>query len=374
MLSQRKQPRQKSRNRKTSGMIASIKRMLTKSNSLLGLDIGSSSIKVANLRQDKTGYVMSDFGMIETPADSITGGEIVQPIAVSEAVKGLVADCKIKMKSVATNIWGSAVIVKKITMPRMEVGLVAEQIKWEAEQYIPFDINEICLEYHVLRGVTQSSETMDVLLVAAKREFVLNYASAIKSSGLRCEVLDVSSFALANCFEYNYGRLTESVALLNFGARVTNFVMMEQGEVVFCRDIPVGGINYSNDIHKELGVSVKEAESLKMSAVMGQAVPVEVSNVLKSTSDVIADEIQNSFDFYLATADHSGISKIYVSGGSARVPGLVDHISNTTKVGHELLNPFQKVRYDQKKFSEDYIAQIQPYAALAVGLALRSGG
>lgn len=356
-------------------MIAdSIKKMLFTPKPLIGLDIGSSTIKLASLRKAKQGVTLSHFGMIETPIDSLNGGEIIQSAAIAQAIKTLMLDCKVKLKHAVTNIWGSAVIVKKITMPKMEAGLVAEQIKWEAEQYIPFDINEICLEFHILKGNPQNLETMDVLLVAAKRDFVSNYAFTVKGAGLKCDILDVSSFALANCFEFNYGKLSETVVLLNFGARVTNFVVVERGEVAFCRDIPVGGINYSNDIHKELGVSIKEAESLKMGATIGQQVPDEVANVLRSTTDVIADEIQNSFDFYLATSNNASIDRIFVTGGSSKVPGLVSHISKVTNVNYEALNPFLRVGYDQGKFSNEYISQIQPYAALAVGLALRGGG
>lgn len=348
--------------------------MLFKSKKILGIDIGSSSIKAAELNVGKKGYHLSSFSMTPTPTDAINGGEIVQAAVLSSAIKSMISEMKVKRKNVATNIWGSAVIVKKITVPKMEAKLVSEQIKWEAEQYIPFDINEISLEFHILENVMSGPETMDVLLVAAKKDFVFSYYSVIEKAGLRCSVLDISNFALANCFEANYGKMQEVVVLLHLGAKVTNLVVIDNGEVVFCRDIPIGGINYTNDIHKEMGVSIDEAESLKLSAVMNQQVPEEVNSIISATSEVITDEIQNSFDFYTATANNTTISRFYVSGGCSGIPGLIQQVSSTSGIPFEIFNPFIGITYDKKKFSFEYIEQIKPYAPIALGLAMRAVG
>src|SRR5690606_32780194 len=144
-------------------------------------------------------------------------------------------------------------------------------IKFEAEQYIPFDVNEINLDFTVLKNKNQSAETMDYLLIAAQREFLFKIAEVIETAELECSIVDVSGFALANTFIFNHSeRVGETIGLINCGAGVTNFVVMEDGEVVFARDIPVGGLNFTNDIHKQMGVSLEEAEALKISASTGQ--------------------------------------------------------------------------------------------------------
>lgn len=344
--------------------------MFFRSNKILGLDIGSSSIKVLELEVGKKGATINSFGLVKTPDGCLQGGEIIQREPISAAIQQVVKEIKTKRKNVATNIWGSAVIVKRISMPKMETHLVAEQIKWEAEQYIPFDINEISLEYHILEGFGEE-ETMEVLLVAAKREFVVSYMGVIEASGLKSSIIDVSNFALANCFEFNYGRLGGVHVLLNIGARVTNFVVLENGEVTFCRDIPVGGDNFTNDIHKELGVSLEEAEALKMGLAQPGETPEEVQNVVTSTNDLVSDEIQNSFDFYLATSTHAAVDQFYVTGGGMNLPGLVDKISEKSGVSYQVMNPLLKVNYNKKKMTAEYVEKIRSYLSIGIGLGLR---
>jgi len=346
--------------------------MLFGSNKLVGLDIGTSSIKLVEVEATKKKITLTSFGFIPTPPGSITAGEINNPEALSEAIRKLVAQSKTKRRKACTSIWGTAVITKKISIPRIERNVLSEQLKWEAEQYIPFDINEINLEYHVLDEVRASPDQMNVLLVAAKRDFVMRYAEVVEAAGLECSVVDVSGFALANCFEVNYGKTpNQTLALLNIGAGMTNFVILENGEATFSRDIPVGGITYTNDIQKVMGVSLEEAESLKISAGTGQPVPQEVSDVLVQTNEVVAEEIRRSFDFYLATSSDASIHKIYVTGGGLGLPGLYEQLQSSLSLPIENLNPFINIDFNRRVFSEEYISQISPYASVGLGLALR---
>ena len=231
---------------------------------ILGLDIGTSSIKIAEIDAGRRGVTLNKFTVVPIADGAVVGGEILDGTAVTQVIQGACRQAKTKRKNVCAGMWGTSVIVKKISMPRMDDKVVAEQIKWEAEQYIPFDINEISLEYHILKSMRGAGENMEVLLVAAKQEFVFRYLEVIENAGLKCSLIDVSGFALANCFEFNYGITNEPTALLNIGAGVTNFVVVDRGEVIFSRDVSVGGMNYTNDIHKGMGVSVPEAESLKI--------------------------------------------------------------------------------------------------------------
>lgn len=345
--------------------------MLFGEKKLVAVDIGTSSIKLAEVESSRRGPMLKRFAMLPLTPGLVEGGEIVDIASVSESIASLVKANKIKAKYASTGLFGGGVIVKKITMPRMEPNLVAEQIKWEAEQYIPFDVNEISLEHHILENRNPSSESIEVLLVAAKQEFVFRSVETVESAGLSCAIMDVNGFALANCFEANYGALDGTVALLNIGAGTTNLVVLDRGEVIFCRDISIGGSTYTNEIGKSMSVSTAEAESLKISASLGQEVPSEVNNILTNTSEQVVEEIKNSFEFYTATASGSAIQRLYVSGGSIFVPGLVEQLSKSVGAPYEVFDPFLKMSYDPKAFSSEYISQIKSISPIALGLALR---
>jgi type IV pilus assembly protein PilM len=340
---------------------------------ILGLDIGTSSIKLAELDTSRRGMVLNRFSIIPIPPGAVNGGEITDGTSVTAAIEQLILESKTKRRKVATGMWGTSVIVKKIQMPRMDEQVVAEQIKWEAEQYIPFDVNEISLEHHILKN-TRGGENMEVLLIAAKQEFVFRYLEVIEAAGVKCSCIDVSGFALANCFEFNYGATNEPTALLNIGSGVTNFVVVDKGEAIFSRDIPVGGYTYTADIHKSMGVSLEEAEALKISASMGQEVPEEVNSIIRSTNDAVVDEIRNSFEFFSATSGGSTIHKFFVTGGSIYVPKLIETLAHSSGTPYEVMDPFIKVSANTRTMPLDYLAQIKSLSAVALGLAMRRDG
>lgn len=338
---------------------------------LVALDIGTSSIKLAEIAQTARGPVLKKFGVMPLPPGAIVGGEIIESGQVSSTCENLVAASKTKRKLAVTGMWGNAIIIKKIVMPKIEAKLVPEQLRWEAEQYVPFDINEISLEYHILSSKNPSSETMDVLLVAAKQEYVFRFIECIEAAKLKCSVMDVGGFALANCFQQNYGTPEVPTALVNIGAGVTNFVAIDSGDVQFCRDIAIGGGSVTSEISKSMGVSPGEAEALKLSASFGQEVPAEVNSVIASSNEQIVDEIKTTFDFYAATANGVGCKKFYVSGGSIFIPGLVESLSKATGLPFEPFDPFLKIQHDPKVFTAAYIDQIKAISPVALGLALR---
>jgi type IV pilus assembly protein PilM len=348
--------------------------MLFGSKRLIGLDIGTSSIKVAEIEVNRKGADLLSFGMTATPLNSINGGDISNPSAISVAVQSLLSEIKMKKRSVSIGIWGTAVIVKKITIPKIEKKLIAEQIKWEAEQYIPFDVNDIVLDYHIINPQT-SGETFDILLVAAQNDLVAQYNSVVTGSGMQMSVLDVSGFALANAFELNFGKTVgETIALLNIGAGVTNFVILSDGEVIFSRDIPVGGQSFTNEIHKEMGMTLTEAEAMKISASHGSAVPEQVQSIISNSNESVAEEIRNSFDFFAASNTGVNPQRIFYTGGCSVVPGLMEAIQRSLSLSCEMFNPFGRVRAKNKSLNEAYLQQVAPFAAVAVGLAVRKAG
>lgn len=340
---------------------------------VLGLDIGSSTIKIAEINVAGGKAELVSFGFAPTPHGAISAGEVSNASSLALAVAGLVAEIKTKRKKVALGMWGTAVIVKKITIPKIERKLIADQIRWEAEQYIPYDVNEIALSHHVVESPS-SAETLDVLLVAAQNSMVSQYAETVRSARLELAILDVSGFALANIFEANYGRRPgETIALLNIGAGNTNFVVVHGGDVVFSRDMPVGGFNYTNEIQKEMGVSATEAESLKLSAVNKSEVPDEVHSIIAASNDAMTEEIRNGFDFFAASTTGLTISRCFFSGGGSGMPGLMEKVSQMANVPVEKLNCFHRIS-PGKKMNAQYLRKINSFAPIALGLALRQAG
>jgi type IV pilus assembly protein PilM len=341
---------------------------------VLGLDIGTSSIKLAEMDFSARGASLEAFGFVQTPPNAVSAGELNDPASLSITLQSLLSELKTKRKHICTGMWGTAVIVKRITIPKSDAKMIGEQLNFYAEQYIPFDINNVSLSFHLLSNST-SPDTVDVLLVAAQNELVSQYNQVVVSAGLTCSILDVSGFALANCFEANYGKLRgETVAVINFGSSVSNFVVINGGEIIFCRDIPVGGLNYTNEISKTMGVTVQEAESLKLSAIARREVPDDVHSVITNTNEMISEEIRNSLDFLNATSGNTNLSRLFYTGGSATTTGLVDTVQKSIGLITEVFNPFQRVRFNSRRLSQTYMAQISPFASVAMGLGLRTPG
>jgi type IV pilus assembly protein PilM len=343
------------------------------SKKVLGLDIGSSTIKIAEMNVSRSGAELQAFGFAPTPVGAINAGEIANPSALSLAIATLIGEIKTKRKKVSIGMWGTSVIVKKITIPKIDRKLIADQIRWEAEQYIPFDVNDIALSHHVIEN-SSAMESLDVLLIAAQNSMVYQYSQTVKESKLELSILDVSGFALANAFEANYGvRPAETIALLNIGAGNTNFVVVHNGEVVFSRDMPVGGFNYTHEIQKDMGISATEAESLKLSAVAKGEVPPEVHTIIASSNEAMTEEIRNGFDFFAASTAGLTISRCYFSGGGSGMPGLMEKVAQMANLSTEKLNCFKKVTAS-RNLNPSYLAQINPFAPIAMGLGLRKAG
>jgi type IV pilus assembly protein PilM len=342
---------------------------------ILGLDIGTSTIKVAELESSRGSPQLTAFAVLPTPPNSIAGGEILDTVVLSQAIKSLLDQVRSKRRHVVTGIWGTAVITKKISLPKMDAKLIEEQIRWEAEQYIPFDINEINLDYHIFDKPNANPEIMDILLVAAKKDYIFKFAEVVESADRQCSILDVGSFALANMFFLNYpSNLKETACLLNVGAGFTNFVVVEGGEVLFCRDVSVGGLTYTHEVSRSMNLSFEEAENMKLMASGGQEAPLEVQQTLQATHETVCEEIRRTMDFYSATGGDAPIRRVYLSGGASNTLGLPDRLSKILQLPTEHFNPFSVMKYDTSKFSPEYVSRIAPIIPTAAGLALRKLG
>jgi type IV pilus assembly protein PilM len=347
-----------------------------KKKGLVGLDIGSSAVKAIELKAGGKGgdeYQLVNIGLEPLPPEAIVDGAIMDSGAVIDAVQRLFQGQKIKTADVATSVSGNAVIVKKISLPQMSQEELAESIHWEAEQYIPFDIQDVALDYEVIEG--GGGGNMDVLLVAVKKDKISDYTSAISQAGRNAAIVDVDVFALQNCYEVNYGvDPGRVVALLNVGASIMNINVIKGGTSIFNRDIAVGGNQYTDAIQKDLNLSFDQAEALKKGERVDGAAPENLHPILQVVSENIAMEIQKTFDFFRATSSEDRIDRIFLAGGTAKVQGLRDLLSERFEAGVENLNPFNSVTYNPRDFDPDFINDVAPQAAIAVGLAARKVG
>ena len=349
--------------------------MFFKSKKLLGLDIGTANIKLAEVDFSRKNSTLINFAISPTPARAINGGDLSDPAAIAGTIKNMLASMKSKRKAASVGLWGTSIITKRISIPHMDEKLVSGQIRWEAEQYIPFDINEVNIDFKILKNFQSNPETMEILLVAAKQDVALLYQDIVQSSGLQCSIVDVSGFALANCFLNNWGaQKGQTIALMNMGASITNFIVIENGEIVFCRDIPVGGLTYTGEISKAMSISAEEAEAMKISACTGQAAPEEVSKAILSTHDIIGEEIQSSLDFFVNTTPGLPVQQCFITGGASRTSGLINHLAQHTKMGFQIFDPFRTVKLNGKHLTSEYVSEIRDFASTAVGLGMREVG
>lgn len=349
-----------------------------KKKGLIGLDIGASSIKVAELRETKKGYYLENFGMIPLPSEAIVDGAIMNSPAVVEAIQTLIGERKIKIKDVAASVSGASVMIRKITLPTMSEEELDEQIQWEAEQAIPFNISEMYLAHEILNAGNDEGN-MEVLLIAARKDPVNDYMAVITEAGLNLVVMDLDAFAALNAYEINYQMMeNEVLALVNIGASIINVVITKGGKCLYARDVTAGGNLFTEEIMKELSVNHEEAELLKLGgsatgeeeAVMRQ----EVEAVIRRVSDQIVGDIVKSLDFYQATATEDQITKVWLAGGGARTSGLAEALQKRQNLPVEIVDPFRNLERNPKQFDPAYLEQIGPRAAVSVGLALRRVG
>jgi type IV pilus assembly protein PilM len=347
---------------------------LGKAKACVGLDIGSSAVKAVELKPAGKGFKVAAFGTEPVPPDSIVDGAIIDGTAVTDAIKRLFENKAFKAKEVAASLSGNAVIVKKISLPVMTAAELSESIFWEAEQYIPFDIQDVNLDYQILDPgtATDGKGTMEVLLVAAKKEKISDYTGVISQAGRTAVVVDVDAFALQNAYEVNYGlEAQQVVVLLNAGASAININILTGDQSVFTRDISIGGNAYTEAVQKELNLPFDSAEQAKKGLPVEGVSFDDVRPVLHAMTENVLLEIQKTFDFFKATAASDRIDRIVVSGGASRVDGFTATLQERFGTPVETFDPFRKIALDTSKLHVADAENVLPTAAVAVGLALR---
>lgn len=346
--------------------------MFGKKKNTAGLDIGSSSIKVIELNGKQDALSLAGLGFENLPPEMIVDGQIMELNTISEVIQNVFRDQQITADRVVAGVSGHSVILKNIIVPSMSREELEESIDYYAEEHIPYDLADVNLDYHVTE---ETMEAVQVLIAACKRERIDNLKQAIQLAGKQPVIVDVDTFALQNCYEVNYQPgPNETVALLNIGASTMNMNIIRGTQSIFTRDITVGGNQFTNVLQRGLGISYNDAEAAKRGMPLSDGNEgLVVDPLLDNVMDTIAAEIKKTFDFYRATTESGDVkvSKMLISGGGSKLARLPQELSRRLELNVEILNPFQRIKVDARKFDPEYLNEIMPEMAVAVGLALR---
>lgn len=341
----------------------------------ISVDIGSGYIKIARIADSKSGQELTLFDHIAMPHGTIVDGVIEDKGTASQTLSDLLQRHKIKSPDAIISVSGhSSVIIKRISLPKMKEEDLAKSIKFEAEQYIPFDINDVNIDFQILGDSYQGSDQMDVVLIAVKKSIVKDYLDVVENAGLVPVVVDLPHFAMSNLFEHSYGLFeNEIIALVNIGANSTNLNIIKNGMPLFTRDTPIGSNIHSEVLMQEFNVTIQDAERLKQGLSVENVPPENADYAIISSSDEIFADIQRSMDFFRSSVSEEDITKIFISGGVAMNKGFASVMAERLLVPTEALNPFNNLKISDK-LDENTIKGNASLGVVAIGLSLRRPG
>ncbi|MFZ9595947.1 MAG: type IV pilus assembly protein PilM [Bdellovibrionia bacterium] len=340
--------------------------------SAIGLSLGTTSVKLVELKKAGKAWKLIHFAMAQLPDDVIVNREVVNSLRLVETIKSVTSQLKLSSKSVCTGMSGNSLMIKRMTLDIASLKEADEQVAWEAEQYLPFDISEVVLDYQILSRSKEGKT--DLILVAVKRSVLEGFMDSIEQSGLHPKIVDTDFFALQNLYETNYSlHESETVGIVDIGASSIKLVALQAGVPIFTRDSGLGGRNLTVEIQKSLNLSYEDAEALKIGGGSESGTPQEVSDLIQAMSESIANEIKKSIDFYNASVGGGPFSALFITGGSSQLPGLSNTIENICTLPVQSFNPFNSIAYDPTVFTQDYLESIAPFAAVPLGLAIRAG-
>lgn len=353
-----------------------IKGMFSNKKKLVGLDIGSSSLKLLAIQETPKGFVLNSYHQLPVPRGVIVDGLLVEHEELSARIKELFQVSRCRIKDVVTSLSGHSVVVKKVSLNNMEEAELREFIMEEASKYLPFDdMASVYFDFQILGANEYNPNLMEVLLVAAKKDIVDSYTEALIAAGLTPAIVDVDSFALETMYEENYDiEDNDVVVLVNIGASITNINVLKQGLSIFTRDFTLGGNSITEAIQNRLGVTFEEAEKIKLAP--------EVNNLLREASadnllnfvEPVSLEIERSIDYFRSTFGGEDIKQILLSGGGALIAGITEDLTQRLGISTEIANPFRNISYDKKVIEAGEMNDVGPIASVGVGLALRRIG
>jgi type IV pilus assembly protein PilM len=344
---------------------------------IVGLDIGSSCIKLAEIQDNPKGSILTRFSRIPLARGVIVDGAVAEPEALAATIRELYQQSGCKSRNIVTSISGHSVIVKKATFAEMDEEELRGLIRDEGGKYLPFDdMAAVDYDFQIIGENPYNPSQMEILIVAAKKEIIEGYTEAIQAAGLIPVIMDVDSFALETMYEKNYEFGDNDVAvLINIGASITNLNVVKGGVSIFTRDFTLGGNSITEAVAANLGVSFEEAEKAKIEGIGNdEQARTAFRDGLIVHADPICSEIERSVDYFRSTFGAENISKVLLSGGGGMIPGMAADLGSRLGVETEIANPFRKIHFDKTVPDPEAAERIGPIAAVSVGLALRKMG
>jgi type IV pilus assembly protein PilM len=333
-----------------------------------GLDIGSGFVKLVVVDHSGDQPEITQLATSPLVPDAIVDGEVMDPVLVADTIRSVIDSAGLKKKNVVAAVGGHDVIIKKIQMDRMEEADAREVIRWEAEQHVPFDMESVQLDFQILDPEGDGAQ-MSVLLVAAKRELIDNRQSLLSDAGLNVSIIDVDAFALHNAFEVNYpGEMTGLIALVNVGHETTNVNLIEDGVPVSVRELSFGSRRLREALQRERGLTADEAEEMVQGRSRNHA---ELDSFVAERADELGVGIERAAAFVAAQTGGGEVSRVFLSGGGARVPGMVDALADRLRIPVRIVSPLERVAVRPEVMQSHPIDELAPMLMMAVGLAMR---
>ncbi len=353
--------------------------LFKKSKKIVGLDIGSSSLKLVELKPFKKGkeqhFALEALGYEPLPYQAIVEGSIMDSFSVIEAIQHVFYESKASSTSAAIGVSGNGVIVKRIEVSRVPADQLEQLVLHEARPHIPFNENEVNLDYEIIESPEISSDRLGVILAAVKKDRISDYINVVTSANKNPEIFDLDCFALLNCILFNYEMYRDRVLfIINIGASTTNIIFARNGFPVFVRDIPMAGNIITDILQRELNIKFDKAELAKKGRSVEGVSPAAVQPYITMSLETICSEIKKTLDFYRTTSIEGRVDNILISGGSSNLTGLLDYFSQHFDIPVEVVNPFNNIEINYNKFDINFIREMAPLYAVAVGLALRAVG
>jgi len=336
---------------------------------VVGIDIGTNSIKIVELEEVGTTYKLKNIGEAPITQGVITNKVIQNSNVISNILSSLLEDIGIQAEDAAVSISGTPVLLKRVSLPAMSSVELKKSIEWEFEQLSSNGIREFNYDYQVIDS-QNSNDRLDVLIVAVNKVIAKQYLSIISAVGLNPVLIDLDVFSLATMYQENYPDSEGQIALVNIGASVTNILILQSGEAVFARDLLIGGDVYSHTIMTEMDFTYDQAEEVKHSQSAGFTSPV-VDQLASDFIKSISSEIKEATDYYSAAYGQDKVKRIMIGGGTAMLPGLKEMISELTQSYVGVLNPFRNIDLRKDIFDPEYVEDVSPKMCIAAGLALK---
>jgi type IV pilus assembly protein PilM len=355
-----------------------LKEIFSGQKKLVGLDIGSSSLKLAEIISSSHGHFLNRFLHIPLPKGIIIDGVLADPNALSLKIKELFQHSGCRRKGIVASLAGNSVIIKKVTLDQINETELRDLIHDEAGKYLPFDnMDDVNYDFQILGNNSYNPNQMDIIIVAAKKDMVNSYLEAITAAGLNVMIMDVAPFVLESAYEVNYEfDNDEVVVIINIGASTTGINVIKGGMSIFTRDFSLAGNSITESLQEKYKVTFEEAEKIKIEGIPdgSDGDNLDLKNSILDFAQPICLEIERSIDYFRSTFGGEYIKHVLLAGGSARIYNLTKSLSEKLNVKTELINPFLKIGYNKKKIDAQKLEIIKPIAATAIGLGLRKMG